>query len=185
VTANDPGVILEDDPGSSWQAVGDRHPGRRRAALRLGAFAAMKTWTATAVAMANPAAVLDVLTDPGACARWAPVPFDVEDDTRRLATGSRARVTGRLAGQRVGFDVEVQQADEGGLVLTADGPVSMDVDYRLAATDGGAEVRASVSLRPRRGLVGRLLAEATGALLTAGALDNALQRLAREAATAT
>ena len=144
----------------------------------------MKTWTATALASANPAAVLHVLTDPDACARWAPVPFDVEDDTRRLATGCRARVTGRLAGQRVGFDVEVRRADENGLVLTADGPVSMDVDYRLAATDAGAEVHASVSLRPRRGLVGRLLAEATGALLTAGALDHALARLTAEAATA-
>jgi hypothetical protein len=144
----------------------------------------MKTWTATAVAQANPAAVLGVLTDPDACARWAPVPFDVEDDTRRLATGSRARVSGRLAGQRVGFDVEVRQADECGLVLSADGPVAFDVDYRLApTTEGASEVRASVSLRPRRGIVGRLLAEATGALLTAGALDHALARLVNEAAT--
>jgi hypothetical protein len=143
----------------------------------------MKTWTATAVAQANPAAVLGVLTDPDACARWAPVPFDVEDDTRRLATGSRARVSGRLAGQRVGFDVEVRRADEHGLVLSAVGPVAFDVDYRLAPTTTGSEVRASVSLRPRRGLIGRLLAEATGALLTAGALDTALARLVTEAAT--
>jgi polyketide cyclase/dehydrase/lipid transport protein len=144
----------------------------------------MKTWTATALASANPAAVLHVLTDPDACTRWSPVPFDVEDDTRRLAKGSRARVTGRLAGQRVGFDVEVRQADEHGLALSADGPVAFDVDYRLAPTHAGSEVRASVSLRPRRGLVGRLLAEATGALLSAGALDHALARLAHEAATA-
>jgi hypothetical protein len=144
----------------------------------------MKTWTATALASANPAAVLHVLTDPDACARWAPVPFDVEDDTRRLATGSRARVTGRLAGQRVGFDVEVRQADERGLALSAEGPVAFDVDYRLAPKNAGSEVRASVSVRPRRGLVGRLLAEATGALLSAGALDHALARLTAEAATA-
>ena len=142
----------------------------------------MKTWTATAVAPAHPAAVLDVLTDPGACARWAPVPFDVEDDTRRLAAGSRARVVGRLAGQRVGFDVEVRQADENGLQLSATGPVALDVDYRLAPTTDGSQVHASVSVRPRRGLLGRLLAEATGALLTAGALDHALARLSREAA---
>jgi len=142
----------------------------------------MKTWTATAVAPAHPAAVLDVLTDPDACARWAPVPFDVEDDTRRLAAGSRARVVGRLAGQRVGFDVEVRQADENGLQLSATGPVALDVDYRLAPTTDGSQVHASVSVRPRRGLLGRLLAEATGALLTAGALDHALARLSREAA---
>ena len=147
-------------------------------------FPAMKTWTATAVAPAHPAAVLDVLTDPDACARWAPLPFDVEDDTRRLAAGSRARVTGRLAGQRVGFDVEVRQADEHGLQLSATGPVALDVDYRLAPTTDGSHVHASVSVRPRRGLLGRILAEATGALLSAGALDHALARLASEAATA-
>jgi hypothetical protein len=141
----------------------------------------MKTWTATAVAEANPAAVLDVLTDPDACARWAPVPFEVEDDVRRLSTGRRARVTGRLAGQRVGFDVEVRQADVHGLTLSADGPVGFDVDYRLAPHAAGAHVCASVSVRPRRGLAGRLLAEATGAMLTAGALDHSLARLAREA----
>src|SRR4051812_46839981 len=100
-------------------------------------FPAMKTWTATAVALAHPAAVLDVLTDPDACARWAPVPFDVEDDTRRLAAGSRARVTGRLGGQRVGFDVEVRQADENGLALSATGAVAFDVDYPLAPPPAG------------------------------------------------
>jgi uncharacterized protein YndB with AHSA1/START domain len=147
-------------------------------------FPVMKTWTATAVSPAHPAAVLDVLTDPDACARWAPVPFDVEDDTRRLAAGSRARVTGRLAGQRVGFDVEVRRADENGLALSATGPVAFDVDYRLAPTHAGSHVHASVSVRPRRGLLGRILAEATGALLTAGALDHALARLASEAAAA-
>jgi hypothetical protein len=142
----------------------------------------MRTWTATAVTAAHPAAVLDALTDPDACARWAPLPFDVEDDTRRLATGSRARVTGRLAGQRVGFDVHVRQADETGLALSADGPVGFDVDYRLAPVAAGAQVHASVSLRPQRGLVGRVLAQATGALLAAGALDASIARLAREAA---
>ena len=145
-------------------------------------FPAMKTWTATAVTLAHPAAVLDVLTDPDACARWAPVPFDVEDDTRRLAAGSRARVTGRLAGQRVGFDVEVRRADENGLALSATGPVAFDVDYRLAPTQAGSRVHASVSVRPQRGFLSRLLAEATGALLSAGALDHALARLVREAA---
>ena len=142
----------------------------------------MRTWTATAVAAAHPAAVLALLTDPDACARWAPVPFDVEDDTRRLAAGSRARVSGRLAGQRVGFDVEVHAADEHGLALSAHGPVGFDVDYRVSPTDAGAKVDASISVRPQRGFIGRLLAEATGALLSAGALENAVARLVREAA---
>jgi Polyketide cyclase / dehydrase and lipid transport len=136
----------------------------------------MRTWTATATAAAHPAAVLDVLTDPDACARWAPVPFDVESG-RRLRAGTRERVSGRLAGKRVGFDVEVHKADETGLALSASGPVEFDVDYRL----GGSQVRASISVRPRGGLTGRLLAEATGALLTAGALNHALSRLVTEA----
>lgn len=141
----------------------------------------MRTWTATATAAARPEAILDVLTDPDAASRWAPVPFDVEDDGR-LTAGSLARVSGRLAGRRVGFDVEVHSADASGLNLTATGPVELDVDYRLARTSAGAEVRASISLRPRRGLTSRLLAEATSALLNAGALHQALSRLTREAA---
>ena len=143
----------------------------------------MKTWTATATAAAPPAAVLAVLTDPEACTRWAPVPFDVEGG-RPLLAGSSARVSGRLAGRRVGFDVAVQKADESGLALSATGPVALDVDYRLAPHQAGAEVHVSISVRPSRGLAGRLLAEATNALLNAGALDNALARLTREAAPA-
>jgi hypothetical protein len=81
---------------------------------------------------------------------------------------------------RVGFDVEVHKADETGLALSASGPVELDVDYRLA----DSAVHASISVRPRSGLTGRLLAEATGALLNAGALEAALLRLVREAQAA-
>ena len=143
----------------------------------------MRTWTAIATTAARPAEVLDVLTDPEACTRWAPVSFELEDlEGARLRAGSRARVAGRLAGRRVGFDVCVHEADERGLSLAADGPVGFDVAYELAPTDDGSEVRASVSVRPSRGLTGRLLAEATGALLSAGALDTAISRIGREAA---
>ena len=142
----------------------------------------MRTWTATTTTAARPQDVLEVLTDPEACARWTPLPFDVEElNGRRLASGSRARVSGRLAGRRVGFDVEVHEASGRGLSLAADGPVGFDVAYELAAVDGGSEVRASVSGRPSRGLAGRLLAEATNALLSAGALEAAVSRIAREA----
>jgi carbon monoxide dehydrogenase subunit G len=146
----------------------------------------MRTWTATTTAQARPGAVLDVLTDPGAAARWAPVPFDVDDlDGERLYAGGRARISGRLAGRRVGFDVEVHEADESGIALSASGAggvLNFDVNYQLApATCGGSEVHASVSVRSGGGLTGRLLAEATGALLTAGALQAALGRIAREA----
>ena len=96
----------------------------------------MKTWTATTTVDAAPEAVLDVLTDPDAIARWAPLPFDVDDlDTPRLMTGSTARVSGRLAGRRVGFVVEVHEAEHRRLSLAADGPVGLDVAYDLAATD--------------------------------------------------
>ena len=143
----------------------------------------MRTWTATTTTAARPADVLDVLTDPDACTRWAPVPFELEDmDGPRLRAGSTARVRGRLAGRSVGFDVCVREADESGLSLVADGPVGFDVAYELAPTGAGSEVRASVSVRSGRGLAGRLLAEATGALLTAGALDATVSRIGREAA---
>ena len=144
----------------------------------------MRTWIAAATTAAPPEDVLELLTDPAACARWAPVPFAVDElDGRRLASGSRARVSGRLAGRRVGFDVEVRSAGRDGLSLEARGPVAFDVDYALAAVDGGSDIRASVSVKPSRGLAGRLLAEATGALLTAGALEKAVSRIAREAVT--
>jgi hypothetical protein len=145
----------------------------------------MRTYTATTTATARPEAVLAVLTDPYAVARWAPVAFYVDDLTHpRLSPGSRARVSGRLAGQEVGFDVEVHRADADGLVLSADGPVALDVDYRLRASDTGSEVSASVAVRARRGLRARLLAEATAAVLAGGALQHALGRIAAEAALA-
>jgi hypothetical protein len=141
----------------------------------------MRTWTATTTVDAPPEAVLDVLTDPGACARWAPIDFDVDDLTeRRLVAGSRPRVRGRLAGVEVGFDVEVLEADERRLALRAAGPVALDVEYDLHAAEGGSEVVASVGVRPGRGFRGRILAEATSALLSAGALNQALSRIAGE-----
>jgi len=140
----------------------------------------MRTWTATATATARPAAVLDVLTDPDACARWAPVPFDVESG-RRLRAGARERVSGRLAGRRVGFDVEVHEAGDGRLALSAHGPVAFDVAYEARAVGKGSEVCASVSVRSGGGLFGRLAEQATAALLQAGALGVAVDRIARSA----
>jgi uncharacterized protein YndB with AHSA1/START domain len=145
----------------------------------------MRTWTATTTTAARPAEVLDVLTDPEACRRWAPVAFELDElKGNRLHAGAKARVCGRLAGRSVGFDVEVAEADERGLALRANGPVGFDVAYELEAVEAGSQVRASVSVRPSRGLVGRLLAEATGALLSAGALEAAVSRIGREAAAA-
>jgi hypothetical protein len=145
----------------------------------------MRTWTATTTVDAPPDAVLDVLTDPQAIASWAPVPFEVSDlDSDRLAPGSRPRVEGRLGGVSVGFDVEVLEAGEDGLALRAAGPVAFDVRYDLEPASRGSEVRASIGVRPGRGFRGRLLAEATGALLCAGALETALDRIGRSVAVA-
>ena len=142
----------------------------------------MAQFTAHTTADAGPEQVLQVLTDPDAIASWSPIPFDVEDlDGLRLEAGSYARVSGSLAGKRVGFDVEVHAADEGGLELTAEGPIGIDVLYELEPVAGGSEVTASVSVRDGSGLTGRLLARATGALLSAGALDAAAGRIVRAA----
>jgi carbon monoxide dehydrogenase subunit G len=142
----------------------------------------MKTWTTTRTVDAAPDALLAVLTDPEACRRWAPVAFDVDGlAAPRLAAGSRARVTGRLAGRAVDFDVHVDEASGDRLALRAAGPVALDVAYDLAPTGAGSEVRASVSVHPGGGLLGRLAAEATNALLGAGLLDTTVSRIAREA----
>ena len=142
----------------------------------------MSTFSAHTTVMARPEAVLAVLTDPEACARWSPLPFDVELDGPRLGAGCRARVSGRLAGRHVGFDVEVHAADRHGVRLAASGPVGFDVSYELAEAAAGSEMRARVDVRAGSGLTGRLMAHATGALLAAGALDTAVARIAREAA---
>ena len=142
----------------------------------------MRTWTATTTIDARPEAVLAVLTDPDAVARWAPVPFAVSGlREKRLRAGSRAYVSGRLAGREVGFDVDVHAAATDRLELTAAGPIAFDVRYDLAPHSRGSEVRASVSVRPGPGLAGRVMASATSALLSAGALNTAVSRIAREA----
>ena len=144
----------------------------------------MRTWTATTTVDAAPEAVLDVLTDPDAIARWAPLPFDVEDlDTPRLMPGSTARVSGRLAGRRVGFVVEVHEAASERLVARRRRPGRPRRRLRRSPPPSAArEVHASVSVRYGRGITGRLLAEATNALLSAGALTHAVSRLAAQAA---
>ena len=111
----------------------------------------MLEWTATTRANATPEQVLEALTHPDEIRRWSPVEFDLEElDGRRLAAGTRGRVTGKLAGVRVGFDVEVHAADEARLELSADGPVGLDVRYELTVDEAGAELSARVSMRRRR-----------------------------------
>jgi uncharacterized protein YndB with AHSA1/START domain len=142
----------------------------------------MAQWTTTTQANARPEQVLEVLTDPDAIRLWSPIDFDVEDlNGMRLEAGTTARVSGKLAGVRVGFDIEVHAADADGVELTAHGPIGIDVRYELAPAGDGSEVTASVSLRRGGGITGRLISQATAALLSAGALDGAARGIARAA----
>ena len=141
----------------------------------------MSHWSATTTTNATPEQLLEVLTHPEEIRRWSPIDFDLDDDHDRLAAGTRTRVTGRLAGVPVGFDVEVHAADEEGVRLSAEGPIGIDVRYELSPASAGTELGACVSLRRGGGLTGRLVANATAALLSAGALDGAAGRIARAA----
>ena len=140
----------------------------------------MGTWTTQTTVSGAPDDVLALLTEPDAIARWTPVPFELIDlETDRLVSGAQARVRGRLGRSPLDFDVEVLAADDERLALVATGPISIDVEYRLRPADRGSLVSASVSVNGR-GLIGRVIAQATDALLAAGALDLALGRLSRQ-----
>ena len=143
----------------------------------------MGTWTACTLVEGTPEEVLAALTDPEAARRWSPVPFEVELDGDRLASGVQARLAGTTAGVKVGFDVEVLKASDGRLALVADGPVGLEVVYEVAPTNGGSRLRASVSVQSSGGLRGRVLARTVEGLLAGGALDGAMARIAREVAS--
>jgi hypothetical protein len=64
-------------------------------------------------------------------------------------------------------------------VLTATGPIRIDVEYHALAAPRGSELQASINVSGR-GIIGRVLAQATDALLAAGALRAAVDRLARQ-----
>jgi hypothetical protein len=140
----------------------------------------MGTWTAQTEMVGLPEDVMAMLTRPDAIARWAPIPFEVIDFHRdRLRSGDTVRVCGMLAGRGVEFDVEVAEAADGRLALLAKGPIQIDVEYVTRPVERGSEVRARVDVSGR-GLMGRVLAGATDALLAAGALNSAVGRIARE-----
>jgi len=140
----------------------------------------MKTWTTETWVAGAPEEVLELLTEPDAIARWAPIPFELLDlDGARLQPGTRARVSGALAGRRLEFDVEIHEADEERLSLVANGLVSIGAEYLLVPADGGSDVRASVSVSGR-GLLGGTFARAFEAVLAAGALRASVARIGRE-----
>ena len=142
----------------------------------------MNRWTSRAHVNATPAQLLEVLTHPQQIRRWSPVDFSVEElESRRLAAGTQTTVTGRLGGLPVSFDVQVHAADTDVLEISAEGPIGLEVCYKLVPADGGAEMTASVRVRGGRGLTGRIAANAAAKLLSAGALDGATGRIARAA----
>jgi hypothetical protein len=142
----------------------------------------MAQWTTRTQANASPEQVLEVLTDPDAIRLWSPIDFEVEDlNGPRLSAGDVTRVTGRVAGFSVGFDVEIHAAGADGIELSAQGPIGIDVRYELQPADGGSEVTATIGLRGGGGITGRVISKATAALLSAGALDGAARSIARAA----
>jgi hypothetical protein len=141
----------------------------------------MATWETRTTVAGGPEDVLEVLTDPCAAQRWSPVGFELEQiEGDRLRSGSHAVLTGRLAGRTVKFEVTVLKASDGQLELHARGPVEMDVRYDASPFGDMTEVTASVAVRSAGGLLGRVLSSATDALLAGGALNIAVQSVARE-----
>ena len=142
----------------------------------------LRTWRSAVTVHAAPELVLETLTEVRACRSWSPVGFTVDGlDGPRLRPGATPRVSGNLGGRRVHFQVEVLQADAKRLRLCAVGPVEMLVDYAVHAASTGSSVEAAVSVRAVPGWIGALSERLTCLLLTGGALDHALIRMAREA----
>src|SRR4051794_20007742 len=88
---------------------------------------------------------------------------------------------GMLAGKELAFDVEVHEASDGALRLTAVGPwVEMDVNYDVFGLENRARVQASIDVKGK-GVMGRFVAKAVEGFLAGGALNGALGQLARAA----
>jgi hypothetical protein len=75
--------------------------------------------------------------------------------------------------------VHVLEVSDERLTLVGEGSVSLEVEYDVRPADPGSHINASVSVLGH-GLIGRLLAKATEALLAAGALQSSLNRLANQ-----
>jgi hypothetical protein len=134
------------------------------------------------IVTAESAYVLQALTDPAACGRWAPVAFTTDQPPgERLQAGTRTSLRGRIAGRTVTFEIHVVAADERGLSLRATGPVNIDVDYRFTPAARATLIEAQIALAQTGGIAGALIARATDAMLGAGALRFALRTIAAEA----
>lgn len=91
----------------------------------------MATWMHETRCHGTPQDVLALLTEAEAIARWSPVPFELVDaESGRLRAGDRVRVRGALGGRSVEFVVQVGDAREGRLSLTALGPIEAAIIAR-------------------------------------------------------
>ena len=161
----------------------DRQRGRRHGDGRGGTLPSMRTWTASKHIDADPAVVLDVLTDPEPAGAGRRSPStSTASAGGRLAAGARMRVSGQLVGRRVGFDVEVHEAGDGRLALTARGPVAFDVAYEAEPPAAGARSAPRSPSAPAAACSAGVAEQATAALLHAGALGVAVDRIAASAA---
>jgi hypothetical protein len=83
-----------------------------------------------------------------------------------------------LGGKELAFDVEIHEASDEALRLTASGPfVEMDVAYDVAPLADYSHVRASIDVKGK-GVMGRFVAKAVEGFLAGGALNGALGQLA-------
>ncbi len=143
----------------------------------------MGNWTSRTTFAGDPVRVLELLTNPEEARTWSPIEFTLEDDEGgRLRTGDVMHIAGQLAGRRMSFDLEVFKASDGQLRLRASGPVEIEVEYGVVAReDGSGELTAWIAVSSAGGLMGRLVASATDALLAAGALDATVRKIAAAA----
>ncbi|MBV9154110.1 MAG: SRPBCC family protein [Alphaproteobacteria bacterium] len=141
----------------------------------------MGNWTSRTTFTGDPERVLELLTDPDEAQTWSPIDFSLEDaEGRRLRTGDVTHIAGQLAGRRMSFDIEVFKASDGQLRLRARGPVEIEVEYGVVARDDGSgELTAWIAVSSAGGLIGRLVASATDAVLAAGALDATVRKIAK------
>ena len=142
----------------------------------------MGIWTTRTCVDSAPERVLSVLTDPLACERWSPVPFEVRGLVGdRLTAGSRAQLAGRIAGREVAFEVDFTEAGDRALELRARGPFEIAARYEAVPGCKQTELHASVSINGGTGLLGRMAAKAAEAMLAAGALETVVYRVAAAA----
>jgi hypothetical protein len=143
----------------------------------------MGSWTSRTTFTGDAERVLELLTDPEEARTWSPIDFTLENaEGDRLRTGDIAHVAGRLAGRRMSFDIEVFKASDGQLHLRASGPVEIEVEYGVEeGVDGSGQLIAWIKVSSSGGLIGRLAASATDAVLAAGALESAVRRIAAAA----